>query len=242
MKKLIVMILALAMVFSLAGCGCDHQWAEATCTAPKTYTRCGETEGAALTHTSGELKVVSVDTENLTITQELSCARCGTVLETKEVSTGIAPLDGKMQLSPSEWFTCLTTNIYQYGANQTLLAFPVESEDDALVLAVMTLNDMKAVFTFRDAEGNILTAEQDQRNLANSICLEAQFTNATASEFYQLLMLVVLTNNSDMDPATANELAGKIMGFETVSSNGYAYNLQIVSKETHTVALTITTE
>lgn len=241
MKKSIVMILVLAMAVSMAGC-CNHRWEEATCVTPKICNNCDATEGEPLGHTPGKETITAVDTENLTVTYAISCDVCGEVIETKETSAGVAPQDGKMQLSPNEWFQCLATNIYQYGANQTLLAFPVESEDDALVLAVMTLNDMKAVFTFRDAEGNILTTEQDQRNLASAICLEAQFTNDTASEFYQLLMLVTLTNNGEMDPTSANELAGKIMGFETVTDNGYTYALEIISKEDHTVVLTITAE
>ena len=36
MKKLLTFSLVLAMVFSMAACSCDHQWQEATCTAPKT--------------------------------------------------------------------------------------------------------------------------------------------------------------------------------------------------------------
>lgn len=39
------------MLTALAGCGCQHQWEEATCTTPKTCTQCGETEGEALGHT-----------------------------------------------------------------------------------------------------------------------------------------------------------------------------------------------
>lgn len=241
MKKITVTILALAMAVSLAGCH-EHHWEPATCESPKICNDCDATEGEPLGHTPGNETITAVDPETLTVTFEIICDVCGEVVETKETSTGVAPLDGKMRLSPSEWFDCLSSNIYQYGANQTLLAFPAESEDNALVLAVMSMTGFKSAFTFRDAEGNILTTQQDQRNLTKTVHVEAQFTNDTAAEFYQLLMLIALTNNGEMDPTGANELAGKIMGFETVTDNGYTYALEILSKESHTVALTVTTE
>lgn len=43
-------ILALALLLTLAGCQCDHQWAEADCGNPKTCAKCGETEGEPLGH------------------------------------------------------------------------------------------------------------------------------------------------------------------------------------------------
>ena len=43
-----------ALIFSalivLTGCGHEHEWTKATCTEPKTCTKCGETEGEALGH------------------------------------------------------------------------------------------------------------------------------------------------------------------------------------------------
>ncbi len=39
------------MVFSMTGCGCWHDWEEATCETPKICNKCGETEGVALGHT-----------------------------------------------------------------------------------------------------------------------------------------------------------------------------------------------
>lgn len=47
MKKAILVILAVAVLLSLAGC-CDHQWTEATFTSPKTCTVCGATRGKPL--------------------------------------------------------------------------------------------------------------------------------------------------------------------------------------------------
>lgn len=52
MKKRCLLFLGALLVFCmLAGCECKHEWAEATCTEPKTCAKCGETEGEALGHT-----------------------------------------------------------------------------------------------------------------------------------------------------------------------------------------------
>lgn len=45
MKKLLSMALALALCLGLAACGHTHTWKDADCTAPKTCTECGKTEG-----------------------------------------------------------------------------------------------------------------------------------------------------------------------------------------------------
>lgn len=59
MKKVFSLLLVFIMLLSLCACGtddaetpaaCSHNWKDATCTAPKTCSACGATEGAALGH------------------------------------------------------------------------------------------------------------------------------------------------------------------------------------------------
>lgn len=49
-KSIILLALALACVFVLAGCACEHTWMDADCVTPKTCSKCEETEGEALGH------------------------------------------------------------------------------------------------------------------------------------------------------------------------------------------------
>ena len=49
MKKLLTVLLAISVLLVLAGC-CSHEWYAASCEAPKTCAKCGETEGEALGH------------------------------------------------------------------------------------------------------------------------------------------------------------------------------------------------
>jgi len=243
MKKIVLFSLVLALMISMAGCSCDHQWAEATCIAPKTCTRCGETEGAALSHTSGEERITTVDTENLTITYELSCARCGAVMETRESATSIPPVDGLLPISPDEWFACLTTNIYNLGATQILVPQDGESEDNALIHGIVSINGMKAAITFNDAEGTTITTDQrDERKLVHTIQVDAHFTNDTASEFFKLLMLLVMNHNDTLDVESAGNLAGQIMSGVTVSDNGFTYDMAITSIADQMVRLDIIAE
>ena len=51
-KRTLAIFLGLLLVFCLSSCACQHEWKEATCTEPKTCTKCGETEGEALGHKS----------------------------------------------------------------------------------------------------------------------------------------------------------------------------------------------
>lgn len=68
MKRRYLLILGVLFVFCmLTGCECKHEWAEATCTEPKTCTKCGETEGEALGHSW-------VDA---TCTEPKTCSVCG---------------------------------------------------------------------------------------------------------------------------------------------------------------------
>lgn len=50
-KKFLHLIGSFIISFMLTGCCMSHEWKEATCSEPKTCTKCGETEGEALGHT-----------------------------------------------------------------------------------------------------------------------------------------------------------------------------------------------
>lgn len=68
MKKVIVCLLLIAMFTSvLTGCCLSHEWTEATCTAPSTCTKCGETEGTLLPH----------NWEEATCSVPKKCLNCG---------------------------------------------------------------------------------------------------------------------------------------------------------------------
>ena len=66
-KRTLAVCLGLLLMLCLSSCGCQHEWTEATCTEPKTCSKCGETEGEALGHKWTEA----------TCTKAKECSRCG---------------------------------------------------------------------------------------------------------------------------------------------------------------------
>lgn len=65
-KSFPVLILTLCLLL-LAGCGCQHEWKEATCSQPRTCAKCAETEGEPLEH----------EWREATCTQAKTCVLCG---------------------------------------------------------------------------------------------------------------------------------------------------------------------
>ena len=68
----IVACLFVGMIFS--GCCVFHEWQNATCEAPSTCSKCGETKGSSL---GGHVWPIA----NATCEQDKECARCGKIAE-----------------------------------------------------------------------------------------------------------------------------------------------------------------
>ena len=116
MKKLLTLLLALAMVFCLASCQylpegfqsaidgaidnvmgmlggettCEHNWIGATCTAPKTCSLCGATDGEANGHTEEIVAGKAATCTEAGLTDGKKCSVCGetTVEQTAIVALG----------------------------------------------------------------------------------------------------------------------------------------------------------
>lgn len=69
-KRIASVLCIAAVMLSMAGCCLVHKWEEATCAAPKTCSRCGETEGEALAHT----------VKAATCEEPSSCSVCGKLM------------------------------------------------------------------------------------------------------------------------------------------------------------------
>ena len=99
MKKVLslIAILCLALV-CFAGCDifnqpteptCEHEWADATCTAPKTCSLCGATDGEALGHTEETVAGTAATCTESGMTDGKKCTVCG---ETTVEQTAISAL------------------------------------------------------------------------------------------------------------------------------------------------------
>lgn len=68
-KKIGTVLSVLLLTVLLTGCGCEHEWIRATCQAPRTCSRCGETEGKIRSH-----EWASTDCKD-----PQGCIHCGTL-------------------------------------------------------------------------------------------------------------------------------------------------------------------
>lgn len=66
MKRICILILAIVLMLTFSGCCLSHEWMAASCTAPKTCTKCEKTEGEALSH----------EWQEATCTAPRTCSRC----------------------------------------------------------------------------------------------------------------------------------------------------------------------
>ena len=83
MKRIIAIIIALIMLFSLSGCKCEHQWKNATCIAPVTCSVCAEKAGEPIGHqwieascTKGKTCIICNATEGSSIAHSWVEASC----------------------------------------------------------------------------------------------------------------------------------------------------------------------
>ena len=67
-KRILFLISVLVLVCTLCSCECDHQWLDATCTAPQTCSICTETQGEVAAH----------NWQAAICTTPETCANCGT--------------------------------------------------------------------------------------------------------------------------------------------------------------------
>ena len=125
MKKLLTLLLALAMVLCLASCQylpegfqsaidnfmgmfgedttCEHDWVDATCTEPKTCSKCGETDGEANGHTEEIVAGTAATCTEEGLTDGKKCSVCGV---TTVEQTAIAALGHKEETVAGTAATC----------------------------------------------------------------------------------------------------------------------------------------
>lgn len=127
-KKLILLVISLLCMYLLAGCGCEHEWLDATCTTAKTCNMCGETEGDPaghswasptcetakqckichieegdpLGHTLGKLED-TYDIINCKKLHEQICLTCGQQLASSEEPIDSFVVDEMFVFSPKEF-------------------------------------------------------------------------------------------------------------------------------------------
>ena len=87
---------------------CEHSWNDATCTTPKTCSKCGETEGEPLGHTEEIIPAVAPTCTETGLTEGKKCSVCGETLVAQEV---VAALGHTEEVIPAVAPTCTETGL-----------------------------------------------------------------------------------------------------------------------------------
>ena len=85
-KFLVLTMLLVIAIAAFAGCAkpVEHNWTEATCTAPKTCTDCGAVEGEALGHTEQIIAGKAATCTETGLTEGKSCSVCNATIVAQE--------------------------------------------------------------------------------------------------------------------------------------------------------------
>ena len=133
------------------GTATDHNWNDATCAAPKTCTECGATEGAALAHTYGEWGGREQDPSSQWI-RSRSCTLCGN-RQTEQTKSPTIRTDLGSAGSPDG-----TTLIVSIFANDLNTHWNFKTEEDRATQALM-LTHMEAATSWLTQQINAYGAE-----------------------------------------------------------------------------------
>ncbi|MBQ9125355.1 MAG: hypothetical protein IJY13_01705, partial [Clostridia bacterium] len=107
-----------------------HSWVAATCTAPKTCSVCGATEGTALGHTAETLPGKDATCEETGLTEGSKCSVCGTVLVAQDVVPALGHNYG--ELIPQKDKTCTENGLKaHYKCSVCEAYFDAEQNDIA---------------------------------------------------------------------------------------------------------------
>ena len=106
-----VLVLALTSCDAIFGQGseapCEHSWEEATCTTPKTCTKCDATEGEALGHTEQVIPGKAPTCTEAGYTEGKLCTVCGEVTISQEE----IPAAHTEETVPGKEATCIATGL-----------------------------------------------------------------------------------------------------------------------------------
>ena len=138
MKKYVLFVSIVICALVLGGCGHEHAYIEATCTAPRTCEGCGETEGEALGHIFLEATCESpaicercgeTNGEALGHSTEVgTCSNCNeyqgkdiveTILDKLTYANGQADLAFTVQVSGSDYYKSFLNGISYYESAKT---------------------------------------------------------------------------------------------------------------------------
>ena len=250
MKKSLLIILSVLLLLGLSGCCMSHEWADATCTAPKTCAKCGKTEGEALGHTFADATcnapktcTVCSETEGEALghaydtlddgidflTAERSfrvvCAVCGDVQEewTQEYYSFVDPETHTFLFTGAE-FAARLQNQFANSSIDVLkdVTCEFELEEGGKDNLCLKLNgEVFGFVAFRDANDEQMDASvENSRNICGIQLIVLEGPNG--SNFTSVFQIVAREVNAAIDPTVTGKRYSEFYAIQYIMRNIYA--------------------
>ncbi|MDY4486575.1 MAG: hypothetical protein SPE18_00775 [Candidatus Limivicinus sp.] len=204
-KKLIALVFALLLpVLALTGCGCEHEWVDATCTEPKTCSKCGETEGEPAGHTEGKWETVETDPVNASVTKIKHCTECG--IELAEQTTTLEKLYkyGIFLLSPEQFAERMNIMLSEQGDSN--LSVGTVHTDYQFICTILLDGEETGYFSFSNDDGSISPSQKD------SPCINCLLGGVDGSEIItSVVAALIRTCDPSIDYSEAYELGCSLL-------------------------------
>ena len=216
MKQKISLILILLIAFSviISGCGCRHQWQEATCTEASVCTACQQVQGAALGHNKGEWETGEEATILSSGTRVRKCTRCDMTMATERYELSCYSENGVALFSPSEF-------VKKYNKISENLGSDIKAEEysmDGVYITALTVDGNDVIVSYSKGGENY----NDREMLVKGIDqMTMVFDAKIAIENYASMAESLIIYFMSFDPYLQIEEAGTMT---TTLVSGIAYN------------------
>jgi len=225
----LVMAMLLACAMLLGSCGCKHEWAEATCTTPKTCTECGETEGEALGHTEGEA-TIDVDGFALKATSIVKCTNCDAVLSKEEQDVDTL-LDGKYMLCSAQEYSDRLIDAIGQIPDCPLSVELIEQNGQPLCMVYNASETLVGAISFYGIEGDpIAYADKD---VQSCFVIAAAYVPAgsadAATDLTHISIAMIMAAEPKMTVVDASYLVIDLVSEPIIVRDGVEYELDLTS-------------
>ena len=219
MKRILCGVLAVLLCLCLGACGCRHEWKEADCDHPRVCALCGESEGEALGHETGDWEQTSLDLATAEWILEKKCARCGQVTDTQREALE-SLLDGNtFLLSPLDFQLRMDSVLAHYIAEGITVDTKLEVLQDTVVYNISFEGEYLADLGLR----NDLSQDPEEKMNAFDTVTALIYDPEAAQPLCAALM-------QTLDPMLSEEEAGELCASllaqegEILEHNGIFYN------------------
>lgn len=218
-KKFIMVILCVTMCCTtLAGCGCKHEWVEATCTVPRNCIKCGTTEGVAYGHIPGEWRKEEPNISAGYYRMTESCLLCGEDIDTQLVVLTSMHEDGYFLFSPNQFESRLNSaySVLDYGFSAGM----IQLQDNTLSCGVYNSTELFAAILFNNDTTEMNANEADSHELSS---IMACFYTDDVSDVVPVMLGIIVTCDPTVDESYASYI-GKQVVYASLNNDYYEYN------------------